>query len=139
MTIHIYKAHLDTFRRKARKTKKEIFALLIGTLDGDDIYVSYFDYTKIDNSDTTSVTPDLSDVSLAYEMAEGAGMSRVGTIHSHPGAPAYMSPSDLRSHKEDGDLISGIVEVCGGKTRVAFWQDNTSVPCYVHTYSKRKK
>ena len=135
MTVHIAKSQLDYFRTRARKSRVEIYALLFGDIISDhEVRVVYFDYTKIEQATDRSVTPDATDGNEAIQMASEAGFSLLGSIHSHPGSPAYMSPCDLKSHIEDGDLVSGIVEVCGGRTRVAFWTAHSSVPCDVKQY-----
>ena len=140
MVVHISKAQLDYFRRKARATNKEIYGILFGSVESADaVFVNYIDYPALEVQTVQGVTPSEADEQNAKEMAEDAGFIKIGTIHSHPGVPCYMSPSDHRSHLADGDIVSGIVEVVGGKTRVAFWQPYSSLPCTVKTYFNRNR
>ena len=133
------KNQLAYFRAKAKKSRKEIMAILMGTIvSADEVDIVYFDYPKIEFSTPSAISPDQADEADAVVMANEAGYSRLGTIHSHVGVPCYMSPTDKQSHLSDADIISGIVEVCGGKTRVAFWQADSSVPCDIKVHSVTK-
>ncbi len=152
MRINVSKPIIDYFRRRARASKKEIFAILFGKVvsaDEVDIFYFFFFYFYIYHyfiSIThTSLTPrpvhpppPPHDSAMAIEMAEDAKLVMLGTIHSHPGVPCYMSGQDQLGHIEEGSIVSGIVEVMGGRTRVAFWEAKSPVPCQVN-YTKKEK
>jgi len=135
ITVNISKAQLDYFRKRARQCKKEIFAILFGRVLSDtEVDVVYFDYPRLEISTPAEVLAEADDAEVAVQSAEKVGLEMVGTIHSHIGVPCYMSTQDREGHIEEGSIISGIVEVIGGRTRVAFWQARSPVPCNIEYF-----
>lgn len=129
MVVRLHKNHLDLFRRKARDSKNEIYAFLVGRAVGKNVNVSYFAYPAIEASAPAWVKVD---PQTSFEIAEDAvseGLRVVGTIHSHPNCLPIMSATDLRGHIQDSEIVSGIVEVTNRRTRVAFWTHNTPLTC----------
>lgn len=130
MVVRIERGQLAYFRKLARENPNEIHAFLIGHKRNRNlVHVYYLEYPELEVSTPCEVRPSL-ESSLEIERdVEEDGFSVVGTIHSHPGGPPYMSKCDLKTHKEEGDEISGICEVRNGRTHVTFWVLNQPIPC----------
>lgn len=132
MIVYVSKSQLAYFRGKARKTKNEIYGMLLGTRkSANSVHVKHIIYPRLAVSDPFTCCPDAESYIVIQSEANRDGLIVLGSIHSHPGAPAYMSPGDLKSHLLEGDIISGIVEIVAGRTRVSFWQHNTPVPAEI--------
>jgi proteasome lid subunit RPN8/RPN11 len=129
--VRISRNELNTFRRRARATRKEIYAMLLGKFDRRKrmVTVKQIVYPELAISTPEECAPDGDDYVRIKREARKQGLAVVGSLHSHPGAPAYMSQTDRDSHVAVGETVSGIVEICGGRTRVAFWCPDTPVPC----------
>jgi proteasome lid subunit RPN8/RPN11 len=127
--VRIRKGQLDYFRKKAREASpNEIYALLIGKNTSKwEVVVERVYYPVLDESTPSYVKANGVSIQNAEEEANREGFKIVGSIHSHPNWPPIMSPHDHKSHIEEGDRVSGIVEVTNGRTRVAFWRHDTSL------------
>ena len=130
MQVQVTKSHLDKFRRKCRASRTEMFALLVGKrLSSTKIIVTRFDYPLMFFSSPCYADPEKESYAQIFVKAKEDGLRVLGSIHSHLDWLPIMSPTDIRTHKASKDLISGIVEVTNGRTRVVFWQDNSCLPC----------
>jgi len=128
--VLVDKGQLSYFRRKARQSRNEIMALLVGKQESSNLILVYrFEYPELVVSTPIEVKSDTQSTSDIEQRAKDEGLSVVGSIHSHPNAPIYMSQQDLRSHRVHRDKISGICEVTPKRTFIAFWQDKNPVPC----------
>lgn len=136
MKVKLRKSQLDWFRRKARSTDVEIYAMLFGRIEDDGtLRVSSFKYPKLDEQTHSSVTPNEDSYNQLLKEAQSKGLVFIGTIHSHPRWHAIMSRADYYGHLDDGELVSGIVEVTKDrKTRYAFWTAHCALPCTVEHY-----
>lgn len=133
MIVRIHKHHLEYFRKKARQTPNEIYAVLVGKhLHKGELQIHYIIHPKAKDYELS--TPSAVQVSaefmvLCEQQAAEDGFYIVGSIHTHPNWPPILSPTDHAEHVENGDKVTGVVEVTSGKTRVAFWRHDTSVRC----------
>lgn len=73
--------------------------------------------------------PELNSYNAIISAAKETGQRVLGSIHSHVNWPPVMSPTDMRTHLDSKDIISGIVEVTSGRTRVVFWTADSALPC----------
>lgn len=130
MVVQISKGQLDHFRRKARSTPNEIYALLVGTTPHRNVVeVEKFVYPELVYSSPSGLECSGKVWAAIVEAAWAEKKLVVGSIHSHPNWAPVMSPNDLFYHKQAGDKISGIVEVTNRRTRVVFWQQHSPLPC----------
>lgn len=130
MQVFVHRGQLQYFRAKARKHyPNEIQAILVGTKRGNSVEVAYFAYPQYEVSNKSEVTADVHSLQEIHDDAAAEGLTVVGSIHTHPDWPPIMSPTDYKGHVDDGDAVSGIVEVTNGKTRVVFWQHDKALRC----------
>lgn len=130
LVVQISRGQLKWFRTKARSSPDEIYAVLVGrVITPTKVVVTRFHYPDINDSAKGFVDPNLESCAEIEEEAKSDGLRVLGSIHSHPDWLPIMSPNDIRSHVENKDLISGIVEVSKGRTRVVFWRHDSSLPC----------
>jgi proteasome lid subunit RPN8/RPN11 len=129
--VRIKKSQLNYFRSKARDTNLEIQALLIGEVVSPELtVVESFAYPKKYHTQTpNTVTWFQDEWDAVKRSAEERGKRIVGDIHSHPRWDAVLSPSDYKSHIEEGMRICGIVSTMGRKTRVRFWIAESALNC----------
>lgn len=129
--VIISKHALDYFRRKARDCPYEVQAYLIGEVR----YPNQFVITSIEHAreyevqTKDCVQPTGAEFARVKALAEEQGRRIVGDLHSHPNWDAVMSPQDHKACLEDGLQICGIVSTNKRRTRVRFWQANSSLPC----------
>ena len=132
-TVHVSKAALEYFRKKARNCPCEIQAYLIGKFRHPNQFhiteIVHAHKYEIQTSDC--VQPTGEEFSRAKTLAEERGLRIIGDIHSHPEWDAVMSPADHQACLEDGLQICGIVSVRERRTRVRFWLVNSALPCEI--------
>lgn len=132
MIVAIRRGPLNYFRRKARATPNEIMAILIGkNVGGQRVEIYQLAYPELKVSTPMEVEAEEWSVDDIFAAAEADGLWVVGSIHTHPGGPQYMSRFDLKSHIECEDKVSGICEVRNRRTHVAFWIDSKPIPCKI--------
>lgn len=133
VTVKINRYQLDYFRKKARDTEKEIFALLIGTVvNSTTVIVDRIEYPKIEASTAAWITPDSGHCEqIRRDAFDVENVNIVGTIHSHPNWWPVLSPTDHKSHLVDGHRISGVCTSMNRKTKVYFWVSESSLPCTI--------
>lgn len=130
MIVKCRKPQIDYFRRKARSSGNEIMALLVGKLKRvGEVHITQFVYPALQSSTPSGVWVDDKDWCAERTKAEAQGLQIIGTIHNHPNWAPVMSPADFVLHKSGGIIVTGIVEVTNGRTRVCFWQDGSPLPC----------
>jgi proteasome lid subunit RPN8/RPN11 len=130
MNVNVSRHQLDWFRRKARNTPNEIYAVLVGKqVTPDSVWICAFRYPTLVLSTPSGVHPDEAECAEMIVEAKADGQRVLGSIHSHPSYLPVMSPQDILSHIQNNDLISGIVEVTKRRTRVVFWRHDSSLPC----------
>lgn len=137
-TIRVNEQQLRHFRSKARDSKFEIMAYLVGQVESADLVViDYFAYTKEYGTQSPSeVAWTWQEYDRVYKQAEERGRRIVGYIHSHPEWDAVMSPDDHLICLSEGARICGIVSVLGRRTRVRFWIPDSALPCEVEYVKK---
>lgn len=133
-TVYISKHALDYFRKLARDCPYEIQAYLIGEVRYPDKFiVTSVEHPREYNVQTASeVQPTAEEYTRVKEKAYLEGNRIIGDLHSHPNWDAVMSPPDYEACVSDGLQICGIVSVRGRKTKVRFWNVNSSLPCEVN-------
>lgn len=135
MIVQIKKHHLNYFRQKSRKSKNELYGLLIGTrISPTLVKVEHIKYPKLEVSTPREVTVDSDSY---FEIEENAKLNQfnvLGGIHSHPNYTPEMSQTDLKNHKDNSFSISGIVGIIGNKTIIRFWQVGSSLPATIEYY-----
>lgn len=138
--VRVRKAQLDYFRAKARDTNLEIHAYLIGEVVSPSLTViDEFAYPKEYETQTESCVRWYQDeYDKVKRSAEERGKRIVGDIHSHPNWDAVMSPTDYRSHIEEGHRVCGLCSTWKRKTRVRFWIAESALPCEIE-YAKTEK
>lgn len=131
--VRLNKNQLNYFRFKARNSKLEIQAYLIGKVISPElVVVERFVYPKEYATQTTEeVQWWLDDYNLLKQSAEKENLRIIGDIHSHPSWDAVMSFQDYQAHIEDGHRICGLCSVNNKKTRVRFWIAESSLPCEI--------
>jgi len=140
MRVRIVKAQLDHFRRKARSSRREIMAILVGEPVCFDnhkttrIDVVRFIYPPLEKSDGMQVIIGDAEIRKIEEAARRKNLRVVGAIHSHPNDTPIMSEQDFSAHIAYGDAITGIVSVFKKRTRVMFWSMGSPLPCNLEYY-----
>lgn len=131
--VKLNKHQLDYFRRKARESKYEILAYLIGRVVSQRLtVVEKFEYTNdYEVQDSGHVKWKDNEYAKIKADAEADGLRVLGDIHTHPDWDAVLSPRDYKTHIEEGSRITGICSVIGNKTRVRFWLAESSLPCEI--------
>lgn len=132
-TVHLSKAALDYFRKKARDCPYEIQAYLVGDVYyPNQINVTSIEHAREYNIQTKDgVQPTGEEFDRVKSLAAYQGHRIVGDIHSHPNEDPIMSPRDYQACIEDGLHVAGIVGVRGRKTKVLFWLAGSPLPCEV--------
>lgn len=133
MNVRVHKGQAAYFRRLARATKLEIQAYLVGHVVSPSLtVVDEFHYPKKYYSQTTcEVRWFDEDYQVVKKSAEARGKRVVGDCHSHNNWDAVLSPTDYRSHIEEGYRIAGICSIHEGRTRLRFWIAESALPCSV--------
>ena len=139
MVIRLHRGQLDWFRRKARReSPREILAYLIGLrLTPNIISVSYFVYPELSASTPTLVEVDCGVSREVHDEATDRGLVVLGSIHSHtpPDPSTVLSECDHVNHRQNGDLVTGVVAVKEGKrSETTFWVADSSLPCKVEYF-----
>ena len=134
MKVSIRKNQLDYFRKKARATPLEIYACLVGKMVGSTVKVVRVEYPELALQTPVSVAPTAVGYNDIRDRALEEDLRVVGTLHSHPNYLPVLSKDDFAGHLQDGDLVTGIVEVTNRKTRVAFWCVGSPLPCEIEHY-----
>lgn len=130
--VRIKRSQLDRFRLKARNSKVEQIAYLIGEIPHSTIVtVSQIAYPK-----PMEQTPDLVSVSVdewkrVRDKAESQGLQIVGMIHSHPNWWPVKSDQDHATQLIEGLRVSGVCAVMNRRTKVYFWLAESSLPCEI--------
>lgn len=116
--------------REAKNTGKEMQAYLVGHVVSPTLtVVDEFHYTKKYAVQTTGeVRWYHDDYEVVKNAAEANGKRIVGDAHSHPNWDAVLSPTDYRSHIEEGYRIAGICSIQNGRTRLRFWVAESALP-----------
>jgi proteasome lid subunit RPN8/RPN11 len=128
--VRVHRNQLNGFRRKARQSNNEIFAMLLGTRLENEVLVTRFAYPALETSKPSCVCPDQDDYERIERLAHEVGLVVVGSIHSHPNWLPVMSPTDHKSHRADRSLVSGVVgwqRNC--RSHTYFWRADSSLPC----------
>jgi proteasome lid subunit RPN8/RPN11 len=94
-----YPAVLEAFRRRALRSKHEVFGILVGRV-GAKVYVDDIVYPELDSSSPEHV---LYSTEL-FNQIKGA----IGTIHSHPDATPALSKEDMLTQAIDGEVVFAI-------------------------------
>jgi proteasome lid subunit RPN8/RPN11 len=131
MVVRIAKGQLSYFKQKARARKTEVFALMFGQrLSQHLVQVLHFAYPVMKVQEEFSCEADDDSYYDHVELAEEAGLTFLGSIHSHPprGEP-FMSHADAVSARLEREIISGIYHVNGAKSILSFWTTDSPVPC----------
>jgi proteasome lid subunit RPN8/RPN11 len=130
MIVKLKRHHLDYFKKKALKSKNEIYAMLIGyRISPTVVLVDHFKYPKLDTSTPEEVIANWQSYVDIEDMAKQDGMVVVGDIHSHPEDDTAMSKSDYKDHKINNRSITGIVGVINKKPFIQFWEVSSPLPC----------
>lgn len=133
--VRVHRGQLAYFRRKARQSEKEQYAMLIGNhLSPSVVDIHRFVYPKLKVQSASAVQPDDDAYKREVKKAIDAGMTVVGTIHSHPNWMPVMSSTDHDGHVAEGDSISAVVGTMNGKTWVYFWRADSSLPCKIEFF-----
>jgi proteasome lid subunit RPN8/RPN11 len=132
-TVHVSKAALDYFRKKARNSPYEIQAYLIGDVyHNHHINITSIEHAReYDIQTKCNVAPTGPEFNRVKQLAIEQGHLIVGDIHSHPNEDPIMSPSDFRACVEDNLRVCAIVGVHGRRTKVLFWLAGSPLPCEV--------
>lgn len=132
MIVELYKHQLRYFRTKSRRSNVECYAILIGKRVAPNLVrVEEFFYPKLEVQTANEVVVDEDSYQLADQCAKNDGLIILGGIHSHIEYPSVLSKTDLLSHKNNNDKISGIVSVINKKTHVSFWELSSPLPCTI--------
>lgn len=136
--VRVHKGQLNYFRAKARETNCEIQAYLIGEVVSPDLtVVDEFAYpVEYAVQKPNQVRWFQDEYERVKRSAEERGKRVVGDIHSHPNWDAVMSPTDYKSHIEEGYRICGLCSTIDRKTRIRFWVAESALPCAIE-YAKR--
>lgn len=131
--VRIRKGQLAYFRKKARATKKEVLAYLVGKVVSPELtIVEYVAYTqKYATQTECEVQWFGEEYDNVKKEAEERGLRIIGDIHSHPNWWPVPSPTDFQGQFQEGHRITGICSVMNGKTKVYFWIPESSLPCAV--------
>lgn len=131
MIVRVNRGSLKYFKSKARGTKTEIFAIMFGKrLSPHLVELWHFGYPRLKVQTSDAVEPDTESYNDHIEMAEDAGLTFLGTIHSHlPHHEPFMSPCDGKSAHEANELINGLYHVNGRHSCLSFWLNDSPVPC----------
>ena len=132
--VRLSRGQLDHFRRKARGTKNEILAYLIGAVVSPDlIVIDSFAYPKKYGTSTPQEASwFVEEYKALSKKTEERGRRIVGFIHSHPhpDASVVMSPDDYKI------CIKEMFRICGvcttdekNRTEVKFWIMDSPLPC----------
>ena len=122
------------FRRlalaEAKKSGKEVQAYLIGHVVSPTLtVVEEFCYTRKYALQTTGEVQWFNDdYEVVKKRAADTSKRIVGDAHSHPDWDAVLSPTDYRSHIEEGYRIAGICSIQNGRTRLRFWVAESALP-----------
>jgi proteasome lid subunit RPN8/RPN11 len=124
--VQVHKPQLNYFRRRARNSKKEVLAFLLGTVTSPTL-------TKIEKFYYPELLVQTGAAVQAYTDGARATAAKlnlkiVGSIHSHSDWVPILSPTDYKAHITDGDRVSGIVGTNGRHTRVYFWTVDSALP-----------
>jgi proteasome lid subunit RPN8/RPN11 len=132
MIVELHRNELDNFRRRARLSKVEILAVLLGhKLSQNLLRITNFVYPKC----KASAAKLDADLSAIYTWAQLGGVQVLGTIHSHPEAFPILSPRDHENHRQaPADAVSGVVSVFGAVTTAVFWRADSSLPCQLRYF-----
>lgn len=132
-TVHVSKAALDYFRKRARDCPYEIQAYLLGDVyHNHHINITSIEHAReYDIQDKGHVAPTGAEFDRIKQLAIEQGHLIIGDIHSHPDEDPIMSPSDYRACLEDNMRICAIVGVRKRRTKVFFWQAGSPLPCEV--------
>jgi proteasome lid subunit RPN8/RPN11 len=131
--VRVSKNALDYFRSKARNNHKEEQAYLSGRIVSPElVVVEGIHYTKKYAVQTANeVRWWMEDYERVKKNAEERGLRIVGDLHSHPNYFGVMSPTDYKSHIEEGYRVCGICSTNGRKTKVYFWIAESALPCEI--------
>lgn len=133
MIVQIRRHHLYYFRKKAFRSDVEVYAMLFGVrISPTYVDVLSFRYPRIEFA--TSIAVKAEKKSYEEILAWGtsfSGWSFLGDIHSHPFQDPAPSRDDIRDHKCNRQMISGVVGFVGGTECVQFWEDCSPVPCTI--------
>jgi len=130
MNVRVHRGQAAYFRRLARASSKEIQAYLVGHVVSPQLtVVDEFHYPKKYYVQTAcEVRWFDEDYQAVKKAAEKRGKRIVGDCHSHPDWDAVLSPTDYRSHIEEGYRIAGICSIKHGRTRLRFWIAESALP-----------
>jgi proteasome lid subunit RPN8/RPN11 len=131
--LKVREGQLVHFRRKARDSRFEILAYLVGEVVSPDLTVidsieyapEYADQTK------SMVSWYVRDYETVKQRAEERGKRIIGFIHSHPQWDSVMSADDYNVCIANGYRVCGIVSTHGRSTRVRFWVMDSPLPCRI--------
>ena len=132
--VRVKRAQAAYFRklalREARATGKEIQAYLVGHVVNPTLTViEEFHYPKKYFTQTVGeVSWFADDYAAVKTAAEIKGKRVIGDAHSHNEWDAVLSPTDYKSHIEEGFRIAGICSINKNRTRLRFWVAESALP-----------
>lgn len=135
--VRVKRSQAQYFRRlalrEARSTGREIQAYLVGHVVSPTLtVVDEFCYPKNYAFQTANEVRWYQDeYEKVKHAAEVGGKRIVGDAHSHPDWDSVLSPTDYKSHIEEGYRIAGICSVMNGRTRLRFWIAESALPLEV--------
>lgn len=133
MRVKLKRSQLTWFRRKATRSVNEIYAALLGTVDGGTVVVDYLRYPLAQVSTPDYFTLNMESMSDIEVQAAKDGLILVGSIHSHPGCMPVQSDTDHTLFTM-GEKVVGICGVLDCKTYITFWEKSSSLPCTIEYY-----
>jgi proteasome lid subunit RPN8/RPN11 len=130
--VRVPRRKMEYFRKKARKSPVEIFAVLVGLrLAPNLLEVHEINYPKIDRATKDEVVAEFGSFQEIYDTAAEDGYKVLGSMHSHIEWTPELSRYDYKNHVAQNDLITGICSIIGRKTFINFWVRNSPLPCTV--------
>jgi len=133
MIVQVRYNHLYYFRKKALRSEVEIYAMLFGTRISPSIVdILSFQYPKVEAATYNSFKADKTSYNdlLAWGTTT-QGWSFIGDLHSHPREDPAPSRADIKNHRCNHLMISGVVGIIGEVDIVQFWEACSPVPCTI--------
>lgn len=120
MRVQVDRRVLKGFRQRAlKKYPLEYMETIFGSVKNNVIQIVFF--SPIDHSATTNSCQyslhAIEEQQDKEDLTEFRNLQMLGTIHSHPDAPIEPSEGDWYTSRTDGDIVSGIYQICPRKGR----------------------